>query len=217
MTIYERQYASYFSYLGYSVEFYEDKSLFFIKELNAYAKMCSDPPLPEIIEKAEKSCLKNDIILLDGNLSFKPYTIYRKNYDDNGFTSIKYVLVIKDRKYSPYFFEKWFDLDIWKDEAAIIAACINNNQSFECHQCGLVDDITVSKPSLHYKVSCACGAYITNVSENKPSSLFFGKYKGRAVASMKSDEEIRYLQWGLSQNIFKGKLKRDIEERVKSA
>lgn len=215
MTIYELQYAYYFSKLGYTTEFFPEKSLFFIKELNAYAKCCSDPALPDIVEKAIEQSKKFNIILLEGNLSFKPYRVFTKNDmpESIGYTA---VLVCKDRKYSPYFWDGEMNIDIWPDESNIIATAINGEQ-FECHRCGTCDDIKISKPSLHYKVTCKCGAYITNVSENKPSALYFGKYKGRSVASMQSKEEIQYLEWGLTQNMFKGKLRRDIEERVKSA
>lgn len=80
-----------------------------------------------------------------------------------------------------------------------------------CQRCGNVNDYTVKQAGPHQSAYCnGCGNYIKHLPQNNPiETLPFGKYKGRAIKSLTSDEDIRYLQWLANMP--------DIKERLKSA
>lgn len=206
-----KQYAFFFSQLGYSADYYPDKQLFYLKEARIYAKICPDPAPPEIIKQAKEQSKKHRIVLLEGALTFRMYDIYENNHFSGGHP-INFVT--DGDKYSPVFFDPEYSLDFWPKENIAIAVAINMGEDIVCQRCGSINDFEITKPSLHYKATCKCGCYITNISDNKPSVIHFGKYKGRPVLSMITDEEIRYLKWALEQGLFKGKIKRHVEERI---
>lgn len=209
MTTIENQYAYLFSQLGHTTEFYPEKSLFHLKESNIYCKVCENPASDETIKKAIEGSRKHQIVLLEGGISFKSFRMF-----NNGEESCPVVFLDKSHKWYPLYWGYDFDLEYFRETTIIVSLAIRCGEDVECHRCGLVNDFTVSKPSLHYKATCRCGNYITNISENKPSALYFGKYKGRLVSSMQGNDELQYLEWGLTQNMFKGKLKRDVIERL---
>lgn len=203
----ENQYAMFFHLLGYEAVYYENKRLFHLKEIDTYAKLCDEPYSQDVFDTAIKS--DKQILLLEGSLSFKPIMLI--NWGSEKWCT-KVILPVKGTKYAPFFFEEWFDVDAWPEEAKIIARCIRNGADLICNTCGSVNDFTITKPSIHYKATCGCGLYITNISENKPIELHFGKYKGRLLSTMRSNDEIQYLQWALAQNIFKGRLKEETQK-----
>lgn len=208
MTTIENQYAYFFSLLGYKTEFFPEKQLFYLPEVKTYCKICDDPAPPDILAQADTYSKKHDIILLEGPLTFRTYNWFFKEGSMQG------MFIRNGYKYHPLYWTQDYDPEWFPEEAKITAMAIRCGEDVVCHQCGSINDFIITKPSIHYKATCRCGAYITNISENKPSYFFFGKYKDRSVKSMHTNEEIQYLQWGINQNIFKGKLKKDVMERL---
>jgi|GEM_PF-2352903 hypothetical protein len=209
MNTIQNQYAYFFSKLGYTTEFFPEKGLFYLKEIETYCKLCDDPAPPDIVNRAIEQAKKHTIVLLEGALTYRAYMVYQGEYAAEG------IFVTNGDKYSPFYYSGGdFYLDNFEKELINMTLAIRCGEDVICQRCGSINDFTISKPSLHYKATCKCGTYITNLSENKPSLLHFGKYKGRAIKSMSTKEEIDYLNWGLSQGIFKGKLKKDIQERI---
>lgn len=80
-----------------------------------------------------------------------------------------------------------------------------------CQHCGLIDDFVVKKSGPHNSAYCnGCGNYIKHLPQNNEIKIVpFGKYRGREIASMRSDEELRYLQWFVEMP--------DLRENVKTA
>lgn len=66
-----------------------------------------------------------------------------------------------------------------------------------CNKCGQVDHYRVEQSGQHLKAICnSCDAYIKFIPQPEKEFLMpFGKYKDRPLASLKSADEIRYLNW----------------------
>jgi hypothetical protein len=86
-----------------------------------------------------------------------------------------------------------------------------------CPHCGAVNDYTTSLSGPHLRADCnQCKRYIKFLpQETSKPILYFGKYKGREISSMNSQEELNYLKWLFSQSDLKPKLKADIEQQLK--
>lgn len=87
-------------------------------------------------------------------------------------------------------------------------------QDLICKKCGSVNDYEIRESSLHNTAYCLCGNYIKHVPKNESPKIHFGKYKGRDISSLTSDEETRYLYWLMNQDI-KANLKLQIERHLK--
>lgn len=85
------------------------------------------------------------------------------------------------------------------------------HETITCQRCGLIDDYTIQKSGPHNSAYCnGCGNYIKHLPQNNEIKIVpFGKYKGREIATMRSDEEVRYLQWFVGMP--------DLRENVKVA
>ncbi len=199
MNLRDKQYHEFFTRMGYEFVYYPEKSGFLIKEIG-YAKVC-DYPAPKVLQdKAEENGKKQTTILLEGPLSFKPYSFY----SENGWTES--IFIPKGEKYYPVFWQNEYDVDIFPGTSKNIGVVLNGGDVV-CQRCGSVNDFQVQKPSIHYKAVCQCGCFIKNLPTNQPAVLYFGKYQGREVASMRSDEELRYLQWLVdNSNSLKGRV-----------
>jgi len=89
-------------------------------------------------------------------------------------------------------------------------------ETLSCNKCGLVDDYTISDRGVHKTAFCnGCGSYIKNVAY-QPPALYFGKYSGREIKSLTSDEEVRYLQWLTIQTWLKPKVKEQVDAHLKT-
>lgn len=70
------------------------------------------------------------------------------------------------------------------------------HKDITCKKCGSVDNYKVEDRGLHKTAYCIpCGAYIKNLPQGKPITLFFGKFNGRTIDSMIEPDEIQYLKW----------------------
>jgi len=80
-----------------------------------------------------------------------------------------------------------------------------------CQRCGLVDDYYVKESGPHKSAYCnGCDNYIKHLPQNNEIKIVpFGKYKGREISSMCSNEELRYLQWFVEMP--------DLRDNVKTA
>lgn len=85
-----------------------------------------------------------------------------------------------------------------------------------CPHCGATDNYSTTPSGPHLKATCnECHRYIKFLpQETSKPTLYFGKYKGREISSMNSEEELQYLKWLSSQDI-KPKLKSDIQFQLK--
>jgi formate dehydrogenase maturation protein FdhE len=84
-------------------------------------------------------------------------------------------------------------------------------EDVKCLRCGTVNDYHTEESGPHLKAICnQCNQYIKFVSQGKEPTLYFGKFKDRTIASLISEDEIKYLKWLLGTNI-KQKLKDQIE------
>lgn len=200
MTKRDKQYHDFFKLLGYEFVYYPDKNSFQIKDVG-YAKVCDFPATETMKDLACQASIKQDIILLDGNLTFKSYLIFSQGREWTGGIFIK-----NGDKYHPFYWSYDYDVDSFPETSVVIAKIINGSD-IVCQRCGSINDFIIQKPSIHYKCTCKCGSFIKNIGTNEPATLYFGKYKGREISSMRSDEELNYLNWLLnnSQSI-KGKL-----------
>ena len=90
--------------------------------------------------------------------------------------------------------------------------------SITCHNCGLVDDYETRQAGPHLSAYCnGCGNYIKHLPQNNPVELIpFGKYKGRELKSMVSDEEVRYLHWFCQMPDLKPRIKVAIVHHLQS-
>jgi len=70
----DKQYHIFFERMGYEFVYHPDKSGFMIKDVG-YAKVCDYPASDFIKGQAIIASEKRDIILLEGNLGFKPYWV----------------------------------------------------------------------------------------------------------------------------------------------
>jgi len=203
----EKQYYRYLINLGYSPVFCEEKSSFLLREEKIYLKCCEYPASEKTKALAIQHSLNRTIILLEGNLTFRDYPVY-----SGGELMDMAVLMCKDSKYAPFYYCEYND-DYYDDERIAIARAITEKQ-LVCRRCNRVDQYKVSK-NIHYKATCVCGAFITNLSTNKPITIHFGKYIGRELTSMTSKEEIQYLQWGINSGAFSKKLTEAAIEFIK--
>lgn len=65
-----------------------------------------------------------------------------------------------------------------------------------CKNCGLVNDYTTTEAGPHIKAVCnGCDKYIKMLPQAKETVLYFGKYKGRSLESLKEKEELSWVQW----------------------
>jgi len=89
--------------------------------------------------------------------------------------------------------------------------------SLPCKRCGLIDEVLITQQGVHVRADCrGCGAFIKFIPQGAPPVLYFGKYKGREISSMKSKEEIEYLQWLLKQTWTKPNIKTNIDNYLKT-
>jgi hypothetical protein len=80
-----------------------------------------------------------------------------------------------------------------------------------CQNCGSINDYrTVMKSNQNTAWCNGCDKFIKNIPQGKPATLYFGKYKGRELSSMVSDDELKYLEWVSEQNWCKSLLKTQI-------
>ena len=89
-------------------------------------------------------------------------------------------------------------------------------EDITCLRCDSTNDYSVVDAGPHKKAVCnKCNRYIKFISQSKKTVLYFGKYKGRELQSMVSDDELAYLYWLQKTNIKNG-LKAEIENHLKS-
>src|ERR1700753_1675412 len=91
-------------------------------------------------------------------------------------------------------------------------------EDITCKRCGLVNDYSQKQAGPHVSAYCnGCGNYIKHLPQNNPvETMPFGKYKGRELKSMVSDEEVRYLNWFSQMPEVNIKLS-SIEEKLNAA
>lgn len=205
----EQQYFVYLTKLGYTPKFYPEKSMFYIEEHNLYLKCCEYPAPEKLKEYALKACKDFNIILLEGNLTFRTYPTYYNGFE----LQCDAVLMHKGSKYEPFFYGE-FEPNYFEDEAYAVAFAING-KDITCKRCGLINEYKIEK-NVHYKATCKCGGFLTNISTNKPVTIHFGKYSGRQIDSMTDKEEVQYLQWACDHNVFNKKLKEAALTLIKS-
>lgn len=202
MNIQEKQYYEFFTQLGYDFNYYPDRKGFDFHKLGIYAKICEHNPSADIVALAKEASHKKTIVLLDGNLTFKAYQAFEK-----GEEICEHLFVEQGHKFHPIYYGE-FDVDYFNVVAETIAEVIHGE--IVCKRCGSVNDFSVTKPSIHYRADCkSCGSWITNISENKPTQIYFGKFKGRFLNSMGSHEELHWLKWAIDSGAVKGKVKND--------
>jgi uncharacterized protein (DUF3820 family) len=87
-----------------------------------------------------------------------------------------------------------------------------------CQRCGSVNDYHVVKTELHDTAYCnGCDAYIKHLPKNNPIVIMpFGKYKGREISSLLSDEELRYVTWMLHNSTANEKIKTALKNHLQS-
>lgn len=86
-----------------------------------------------------------------------------------------------------------------------------------CKNCGSINDFRTTLKSNQLTAWCnCCNAFIKNIPYDQSPKLYFGKYKGREISSMKDTEEIRYLQWLKEQTFCKNNLKQQINSHLLS-
>lgn len=80
-----------------------------------------------------------------------------------------------------------------------------------CQHCGSINNYrTIMKSNQNTAWCNDCDGFIKNISQGKPPSLYFGKYIGREISSMITEDEVKYLQWITEQSWCKSLLKRQI-------
>jgi uncharacterized protein (DUF3820 family) len=79
-----------------------------------------------------------------------------------------------------------------------------------CQKCGSANDYHIIPKAFNHTAYCnLCNSYIKNLPQDKPLTLPFGKYKGTLLTDMVTNEQIKYLQWIITQdfgNNIKGKI-----------
>jgi uncharacterized protein (DUF3820 family) len=87
-----------------------------------------------------------------------------------------------------------------------------------CKNCGSVDDYTATQNGQHLMATCnGCGKYIKFLPQNNVvPKLYFGKYKGREIASLTSEEEIQYCKWLSTRIDLKPGLVQQLVDHLKS-
>jgi uncharacterized protein (DUF3820 family) len=76
-----------------------------------------------------------------------------------------------------------------------------SKENIVCKRCDTTNQYRLEKAGPHLKAICNnCNNYIKFVGQDGEIVMPFGKYKGSVLSKMRSEEEIRYLQW-LSANM----------------
>lgn len=84
-----------------------------------------------------------------------------------------------------------------------------------CQQCGLVNDFTECQAGPHRSAYCnKCGNFIKHLKQSEIVFIYFGKYQGRELSSMKSSEELTYLNWLTLAPNLKKSLKAAIDKHL---
>lgn len=209
MEIQDYQYSILLGQLGYTFKYHENKRMFQVDSVGFF-KVCEDVPSDEIL----RTCLENkhnhNIVLLNGNVSFKHYQLFPSGSPGH---YLDVNLIRKGDKYAPFYFGE-YDLGMFTETDKAIAISINNGEDISCLSCGLVNDFTVHKPSKVYTIKCSCGRHIRNITDNKPVSMPFGKFKGMVVSDMKSEEELSYLRWVVDNQTLSGRLEEAILRQI---
>lgn len=90
------------------------------------------------------------------------------------------------------------------------------NPEVTCLNCGSINDYEIILKANQATAWCnGCGKFIKNVPYKAPA-LYFGKFKGRDIASMLAKDEVEYLQWLIAQTWCKSALKRQIDTHLNS-
>lgn len=207
MNIRDKQYHDFFKLMGYEFIYYPEKRGFKIKDIG-YAKICESPASDLIVKQAIEASKNIQVVLLEGNLTYKEYVIYNNGeYTQATFMPFDY-------KHYPFFYYNDWDFEYFERTSQCIALA-TKSKDIVCQKCGTIDDFKVGKSGPNITARCnTCGYWITNLTTNQPVILNFGKYKGREVISLKSDEEIRYLQWLVETPNVKGRLKDAILKQI---
>lgn len=89
-------------------------------------------------------------------------------------------------------------------------------EDITCQRCGLANDYEIKQAGPHQSAYCnGCGNYIKHLPQNKPVEIIpFGKYKGRELKSLVSDEEVRYLNWFSQMPDLKPRIKEAIRKHL---
>ena len=89
-------------------------------------------------------------------------------------------------------------------------------QEIICQRCGSIDDYTIQKSGPHNSAYCnGCGYYIKHIQQNNEIKIIpFGKYKGREIKTMLSEEEVKYLQWFVAMPDLRDNVKASINKHL---
>ena len=83
-----------------------------------------------------------------------------------------------------------------------------------CLKCGHTGEPLVTESGPHRKASCPeCGEYIKFLPQGGEPSLWFGKYKGKTIAEIRTADE-NYCRWLLTQDWLKRKDRAAIEAEL---
>lgn len=89
--------------------------------------------------------------------------------------------------------------------------------AIQCQNCGLVNDFNERQSGPHTSAYCnGCGKYIKHLPKSNNTIIYFGKYKGRELSSLRDYDEIRYLTWLTNAGGIKEKLKQAIDAHLRS-
>lgn len=84
-----------------------------------------------------------------------------------------------------------------------------------CQHCGSINDYrTIMKSNQNTAWCNGCDNFIKNIPQGKPPMLYFGKHKGRLIASMTDQEEVNYLKWVLDQSWCSNLYRKQISEHL---
>lgn len=82
-----------------------------------------------------------------------------------------------------------------------------------CKKCGTINEYRSVPNGPHLSAWCtACGEFIKHLQKDVNPMFHFGKYKGLIISECK---DIKYLIWGLGENVFKGSAKQAVLDRIK--
>lgn len=207
MNLRDKQYHDFFTSMGYEFIYYPEKHGFKISDIG-YAKICERPASDVIVNQAIEASKTQDIILLEGNLTYTHNRFFRAGQE-----AMDVVFMPKGKKYYPLFFGEWgFD---YFDDTSFEIAMATKSKDIICQKCATVNEFRVNKAGPNITARCNhCGYWITNLTSNQPVTINFGKYAGRSITSFTSDEEIRYLQWLVQTPNVKGRLKEAILKQI---
>jgi len=210
MNIRDKQYHDFFKLMDYEFIYYPEKHSFNLKGIG-YAKICENVASDIIVTQAIEASKKQRIILLEGNLTYRAYRVFI-----DGSESIEHCFVKNGNKFYPLYFDTWSDWH-WEyfTEETYAIAMATKTKDVVCQKCSTINEFKVNKSGPNITARCVhCGYWITNLTTNQPVSLNFGKYAGREISSLKSDDEIRYLQWLVTTPNVKGRLKDAILKQI---